>query len=555
MKIRFRKVTNIRSDHHALGAAPLGVVYANTLLEVDGVIHEGAALNGDNRWWRDHNGWYYWAGETEAVMPEAEAPPPQPAPLIPRPIAVLQLPPPPLPPPEPIHPPVPAADLVALPVPDDDSFAHANVPEGEWRSLDEPTQPAVGASKAQTVAEVVAEAVAVVVPVAEAVAVATAAPVAEAVAVAVAAPVAEAVAVAVAAPVAEAVAVAVAAPVAEAVAVAVAAPVAEAVAAPVAEGIVFESIQTITQSLANAPATSPPELLAPRAQRLNWGHEAGQIPSHWWQEKRLTGRGVTIALLSTGADPQHPDLLGIPAPVFANIFENQPFGDSHGLGTQAAIVAAGKGHIAYGVAPQAKLLLGKIGSTPNDITPESLISGLEWAIAQKADVAALLVDFLELSELQKQQLGDVIARALDVNMVLLAPVGNSSERKPEDRFPAALEGVISVGAHHSFNRRSDFSAKSYHLDFLAPGEGLNTSDLQQGYGANLKNTAIATAYAAGFVALIRQWEKQHNEVYSPADIAAFLRDSAYYEGINKGKDTEMGHGILNPQAVLERLMN
>jgi len=493
MKIRFRKVTNIRSDHRSLGAAPIGVVYANTLIEVDGVIYEGASVKGDNRWWRDNNGWYYWAGETEAVMPEGGAnipsptppvlPPTAPPPTVSLPLPTVSLPPPivSLPPPivslplPTVPPPVPAAELIALPVPDD-SPAHAGaVPTGEWRSLD------VNVLPDQEV------------------------------------------------------------------------PVRWAVA--VAANEEFESFQTFPSATATDQAPAPPDLLTPRVQRLNWGLETGQIPSHWWQEKRLTGRGITLALLSTGADAQHPDLMGTPLPVFANIIENQTFGDSHGLGTQAAIVAAGKGNIGYGIAPEAKLLIGKIGSTPNDISPESLMAGLEWAIAQKADVAALLVDFLELSEEQKKQMNDVIARALDANMVLLAPVGNSSERKPEDRFPAALEGVISVGSHHSFNRRSEFSAKSYHLDFLAPGEGLNTSDLQRGLGSNLKNTAIATAYAAGFVALIRQWEKQHNEVFSPSDIAAFLRETAHYEGINKGKDTEMGYGILNPQAALERLLD
>lgn len=493
MKIRFRKVTNIRSDHQSLRAEPIGVVYANTLLEVDGVIHEGASVKGDNRWWRDHNGWYYWAGETEAVMPEGAAPHPTPsvplpAPLptasLPLPTAPLPLPAAPLPTVPLPPPPTAAAELIALPVPDDSFVQTGTVPTGEWRSLEENVQIAPEAPV------VVAEAIV-------------------------------------------------------------------AVAGAVAVNSEFESFQTPAPATAIATATAPapPELITPRVQRLNWGLELGQIPSHWWQEKRLTGRGVTLALLSTGADTQHPDLMGTPLPVFTNIIENQSFGDSHGLGTQAAIVAAGKGQIAYGIAPEAKLLIGKIGASPNDITPESLMAGLEWAIAQKADVAALLVDFLELTEAQKKQMSDVIARALDANMVLLAPVGNSSERKPEDRFPAAMEGVISVGSHHSFNRRSEFSAKSYHLDFLAPGEGLNTSDLQRGLGSNLKNTAIATAYAAGFVALIRQWEKQHNEVFSPSDITAFLRETAHYEGINKGKDTEMGYGILNPQAVLERLIN
>jgi len=495
MKIRFRKVTNIRSDHQSLRADPIGVVYANTMLEVDGVIHEGASVKGDNRWWRDHNGWYYWAGETEAVMPEGTAPHPTPsvplpAPLptasLPLPTASLPLPAAPLPTVPLPPPPTAAAELIALPVPDDSFVQGGAVPTGEWRSLEENVQ------LVQEAPVVVAEAIV-------------------------------------------------------------------AVAGAVAVNSEFESFQTpppaTATAIATATAPAPPELITPRVQRLNWGLELGQIPNYWWQEKRLTGRGVTLALLSTGADAQHPDLMGTPLPVFANIIENQSFGDSHGLGTQAAIVAAGKGQIAYGIAPEAKLLIGKIGASPNDITPESLMAGLEWAIAQKADVAALLVDFLELSDAQKKQMSDVIARALDANMVLLAPVGNSSERKPEDRFPAAMEGVISVGSHHSFNRRSAFSAKSYHLDFLAPGEGLNTSDLQRGLGDNLKNTAIATAYAAGFVALIKQWEKQHNEVFSPSDITAVLRETAHYEGINKGKDTEMGYGILHPQAVLERLIN
>ncbi|MBK6997734.1 MAG: hypothetical protein IPH31_23675 [Lewinellaceae bacterium] len=282
MKIRFRKVTNIRSDHQSLRADPIGVVYANTLLEVDGVIHEGASVKGDNRWWRDHNGWYYWAGETEAIMPEDRANIPSPTPSVIPPAAPVatapQLPLPPAPPPPPtVPPPLPAVELIALPVPDDDHVQGGAVPTGEWRSLEESVQ-------------LVQEA-----------------------------------------------------------------PVAIAGAIVAVEGAVevnsdFESFQTpqpapataTATASAPAPAPAPPELLTPRVQRLNWGLELGQIPGHWWQEKRLTGRGVTLALLSTGADTQHPDLMGTPLPVFANIIENQSFGDSHGLGTQAAIVAAGR---------------------------------------------------------------------------------------------------------------------------------------------------------------------------------------------------------------------
>jgi len=140
-----------------------------------------------------------------------------------------------------------------------------------------------------------------------------------------------------------------------------------------------------------------------------------------------------------------------------------------------------------------KLLIGKIGEYDQGITPESLVAGLDWAIDAGAHIIALLVDFRELNTGQKQSLQEAINRALARNVLLLAPVGNSIERRPEDRYPASLEGVLSVGAHDIYGQRCAFSAKSYQLDLLAPGEGLLTSNLEQLPTGNLKSTVIATA--------------------------------------------------------------
>lgn len=461
MKIRFRKDTNIRSDHQNTDKSPLGKVFANTVIEVEDEPYEGKQLEGDNRWWRDKNGWYYWAGETERVIENA--------PLIR--LDKIPAPPPEAPAPDlPARPPVPAVLPLALPVPDEPEPIAENVPEGEWRSLELPGHDDDEPEKI---------------------------------------------------------------------------PLKSVVAQP--------PVTRVVEHIPPLPSLAP-QLNSPRAQRLNWGLETGRIPAQWWQEHQLSGRGVRLAILSTGADARHPDLAALKAENLKDFTGKNAVEDTHGLGIQAAIIAAGTGEIAYGVAPEAELLIGKIGVAPNAIKVEYLIEGLEWAILQKADVAAMLVDFIALPENQKEQLNAVIARALDAGMVLLAPVGNSTERKPEDRFPAALEGVISVGAHHAFNRRSDFSARSYNLDLLAPGEGLTTSGLQQEQGANLKDTAIATAFTAGFVALIKQWEKQQGLISTPDDMKALLCESAYYEGINKGLDTELGHGFLNPPAVLDRLM-
>lgn len=299
------------------------------------------------------------------------------------------------------------------------------------------------------------------------------------------------------------------------------------------------------------PNTSP--WRSPNPKFLNWGLSNFALPQ-WWQNRQLTGRGIRIALLSTGAAPDHPDLAGAVSSTF-DISENAhtPAGtDRHGLGTQAAIVAAGRGYSAFGVAPEATLLIGKIGEYDRDITPESLLAGLQWAIDAGAHIVALLVDFRELTPTQRQDIEAAVARAIDANILLLAPVGNSTERRPETRYPASLENVLCIGAHDQYGQRSAFSAKSYQLDLLAPGEALLTSDHQQQTVVNLKNTAIATAFAAGMLALVRQWELQNNRISSPSDLYERLRSTAAAnKAITQGNDVGYGYGLLNPGALLQ----
>jgi len=138
-------------------------------------------------------------------------------------------------------------------------------------------------------------------------------------------------------------------------------------------------------------------------------------------------------------------------------------------------------------------------------------------------------------------------------MILLAPVGNSVDRKPEVRYPAHFEGIISIGAHDQSNVRCDFSAKSYRLEILAPGEGLLTSDLHAQPVHNLKTTAIATAYTAGVLALVRQWQLEQHRVWSPEAIRELVCSTATpHKSFTQGKDVEYGYGILNPAAILRQ---
>lgn len=449
MKIRFRKNTNIRSAPGALENDPLGIVYAGTVLEIEDQIHEGAAIDSNSKWFRDHNGWFYWSGETE-ILQGITAAAPAPASAIMSPPVVEE----------------------AEPTPEDETRG------AELHTITYEPAPVVPKETVSTELESV-----MIAP------------------------------------------------------------------QPTPEVISFQKPELVTPAIPESQGVFTPD-----HERLNWGIENYELQLHWWQEHRLTGRGITVALLSTGAALEHPDLAGAVVRTFNAINATAAPLDQHGLGTQAAVLVGGRGHIAFGVAPEASLLIGKIGEFDQDITPENLIAGLNWAIDAEAHIIALMVDFRELSAEQKQNLQRAIDRAYNRNIVLLAPVGNSIERKPENRFPASLDGVLSIGAHDIYGQRCTYSAKSYHLDILAPGEGLLTSNPDQQPSGTLKTTAIATTFTAGFLALVRQWEIRNNRLSTPQDLAERLRSTAAaHKTITKGNDVEYGYGLLNPMELLKSL--
>ena len=110
-------------------------------------------------------------------------------------------------------------------------------------------------------------------------------------------------------------------------------------------------------------------------------------PAAW--ERGLTGKGVKIAVLDSGIDPNHADFTGrIGAQ--QNFTDTADTVDHHGHGTHVASIAAGTGAASggkyKGVAPDATLLVGKVLDDTGSGSFSGIIAGMEWAAAQGADV-------------------------------------------------------------------------------------------------------------------------------------------------------------------------
>jgi subtilisin family serine protease len=138
----------------------------------------------------------------------------------------------------------------------------------------------------------------------------------------------------------------------------------------------------------------------------------------------------------------------------------------HGTWSAGVILAqpeAGQG--AVGVAPKAKLLPVRVFGLGGEINAARLIEAMGYAAERDVDVINLSLG----SVLPHQALADQVFRIIDAHpqLVIVASAGN--EKLDGVSFPAAIPGVISVGATNLEGKRSFYSSYGGRLDVMAPG--------------------------------------------------------------------------------------
>ena len=106
-------------------------------------------------------------------------------------------------------------------------------------------------------------------------------------------------------------------------------------------------------------------------------------PAAW--AKGYTGKGVTVAVLDTGIDADHPDLAGLVDGQASFVPGEDALTDVNGHGTHVASTIVGTGAASdgdnKGVAPDADLIVGKVLGGPEGYGQDSwVLAGMEWAV-------------------------------------------------------------------------------------------------------------------------------------------------------------------------------
>jgi subtilisin family serine protease len=243
------------------------------------------------------------------------------------------------------------------------------------------------------------------------------------------------------------------------------------------------------------------------------------------------GSGVTVAILDTGADAEHPALAGHLGPGYDFIANDSDPREEGSADTDAAF---GHGTHVAGlvamVAPEAHIVPLRTLHPDGSGDLWTQVVAMQYAFQQGAGVINLSFSFGERS-----RIFDEIIRAVScgsavnafcrggksVGAVVVAAAGNTGAAVREFPGASALPGLLGVAASTKSDTLASFSTFGSWLPLAAPGEEVVSSVPGGGYAA-WSGTSMATPIVAGTVALVRSV----SPLLAPAEAAHQVVDSA-----------------------------
>ncbi|MFB7373012.1 S8 family serine peptidase [Streptomyces sp. NPDC056222] len=271
------------------------------------------------------------------------------------------------------------------------------------------------------------------------------------------------------------------------------------------------------------------------------------------------GKGTKVAVLDTGADVEHPDLKGRVV-ASENFTDSDSADDRQGHGTHTISTVGGSGAASdgrkKGVAPGAELLNGKVLNDSGSGATSWIIAGMEWAVAQGADVVSMSLG--NAAETDCTDPMSIAAEELAQNegTLFVVAAGNTGPSLNTVSSPGCAPSVLTVGATDRDDSTAYFSSRgpttlSHTLkpEIAAPGVGISAA-AAGGRGVYayqaMSGTSMATPHVAGAAAIV----KQRHPDWTAQQIKAALVSSA--ASSVPGDVREVGGGRLDVKAAIDQ---
>ncbi|WP_432901221.1 type VII secretion-associated serine protease mycosin [Micromonospora matsumotoense] len=260
-----------------------------------------------------------------------------------------------------------------------------------------------------------------------------------------------------------------------------------------------------------------------------------------------TGRGVTVAVIDSGVDGAHPDLVGQVLPgmdLVSPAGGDEP--DPVGHGTTVASLIAGRGDDRRGVvglAPDARILPVRVLDDENRYDDAMIVAkGVRWAVDNGARVINLSLGGSGDSPALAAALDYAFAR----DVVVVACTGNvATSTTSKVWYPAREPGVIAVaGLERDSENLWSGSITGHATTLTAPATGLVGARPPSNYWG-VQGTSFAAPLVTATAALVRA---RYPEM-SAGDVVNRLLSTAKDIGPT-GRDDRFGYGLVDPVAAL-----
>ncbi|MGI9253332.1 MAG: S8 family serine peptidase [Thermomicrobiales bacterium] len=227
------------------------------------------------------------------------------------------------------------------------------------------------------------------------------------------------------------------------------------------------------------------------------------------------GRGEIVAVIDTGIDRTHPAFAGRLLTGW-NAFDGSATVDDVGnglnddgdfeYGTTTELIDEAVGHgthvsgIVLQAAPRATILPIKALDSDGSGQAFYLARAIAYASARHANVINLSLG----STGNSRAVAEAVQRAQQLGILVVAAAGNDGAAgKPE--YPAALSGVIAIGATDRNDRPANFNSTASGIDFVAPGVDIASAFPLGGQGVNSRyavwsGSSMATPWVSGAAA-------------------------------------------------------
>ncbi|WTJ92993.1 S8 family serine peptidase [Streptomyces sp. NBC_01537] len=268
------------------------------------------------------------------------------------------------------------------------------------------------------------------------------------------------------------------------------------------------------------------------------------------------GKGVKVAVLDTGIDATHPDLKDRidAAKNFSGSGAADDVVDRAGHGTHVASTIAGSGAESggkyKGVAPGARLLVGKVLDDSGSGEESGIIAGMQWAVTEGAKVVNLSLGGEDTPDTDpvEQAVDDLSA---DSGTLFVIAAGNEGPDAGTVGSPGSAAAALTVGAVDGQDAMADFSSRgptadgSLKPDITAPGVDIVAAKAAEGWMGDpaadgyvtMSGTSMATPHVAGAAAILAQehpdWTGQQLKATLTGSATPTAAVSSYAQGAGR----------------------